>query len=179
MLLRPSLSKACMSVGHHPAHPKEDHLPELEQLEREPWFIAARKQRPRLDHATQVPYVGSSTKGLSLILVDTGCYPTLKRLGLLPGLFEHEWVEGILEAHGYEYHGAHDFAEAAEHRCYRRDGINPQWAEAQYKPLEREARLQVLTNVHPQINLKPYKADGDRALIRRMQDAMHGQQEAA
>jgi hypothetical protein len=168
-----------MSVGHHRHEPSEDHKRELAKIEREAWFIKARKIPIEINHATHVPLLGGSSKptgGKRIIFVDHRAYHAIKRLGLLDGLIEHETVEGILLDRGEKYAAAHEMATAAENEKYP----DPKAAERHYPSLLKIARSQPVENIHPRLRLEPYRAAPEsRTLLRAMLKSMTEDRKAA
>lgn len=157
-----------MSVGH--AHdPKKDHLEELAKLEKLAWFKAGRKIKYTIDHSHRIYYLGGSSIDGSKIYVDEEQYPSIKRLGLLAGLIEHEVVEGILLRHGgYDYAGAHELASAAEDKVYREQGKDPKRAQALYPKLIAASEAEPIENVPSDLRLDPYTG----SLLKKMKAGM-------
>lgn len=165
-----------MSFGHHHQHPNEDHLRELAKIEKSAWYKKERRTPIEIDHTHEVPYLGGSSKiidGKRIIFVDHRAYPLIKKLGLLDGLIEHEWVESILLDHGYSYADAHEFATAAENNVYRRQGKPPKQVEQHYPKLLKLTEGEPITNIDPRLRLEPYKAKPQKPrLLQQMQGAM-------
>ncbi len=168
-----------MSVGHHRHEPSEDHKREFARIQKLPWYVRAKKIQIEINHSTHVPLLGGSSKphqGKRIIFIDHRAYPAIKRLGLLDGLIEHEWVEGILLDHGETYPAAHEMATAAENEEY----ADPKAAERHYPSLLKIARSQPVENVSPLLRMEPYRAPPmNKDLVRAMLRAMSEFKQAA
>jgi hypothetical protein len=64
----------------------------------------------RIDRSYDIPYVGGISRDGRTVYVDRKAYPALLARGVLPGLIEHERVEGILLRRGMQYPDANRIA---------------------------------------------------------------------
>lgn len=170
-----------MSTGHRHA-PTDKHAAQLDDLMREPWFVrcleCARRDVEVLYEGIDLPYVAGSSADLEHVYIDQHAYPKIVAAGLLPGLIEHELVEGILERHGWGYikepEAAHMVASVAEDRANEARGISRARADAVYAPLIKADAREKLSAVPVDLNMKPYLETASRSLLAHMGAHMTG-----
>jgi hypothetical protein len=173
-----------MSAGHRHT-PDLRHAAQLDALLAEPWFTRC-LDRARRDievvHDFDMPYVAGSSTDLSEVYVDQHAYLPIVRAGLLPGLIEHELVEGILERHGWQYlkepEAAHMVASCAEDRVNEARGISRAQADKVYAPLIKADAKEKIKNIPIELNMKPILETGSRALLAHMGAKMSGTEPA-
>ncbi len=170
-----------MSAGHHRNLHSLSHITQLFNLLREPWFVRC-LERARRDvrviYDCDLPYVAGSDTDVDRVYIDRHAYSAIKDAGLLPGLIEHELVEGILERHGWNYEkeplAAHLVAGCAEERCNQERGISAAQADAVYLPLIKADARERLVAVPIDLNMKPYLETASRSLLAHMGARMTG-----
>jgi hypothetical protein len=170
-----------VSSGHRHT-PTLRHAAQLDALLGEPWFVRclerARRDVEVLYEGVDLPYVAGSNTELEHVYVDQHAYQKVAAAGLLPGLIDHELVEGILLRHGYNYIkeplAAHMIASCAEDRCNEARGITRETAEAVYAPLEKADARERLSAVPIDLNMKPYLETASRSLLAHMGAHMTG-----
>ncbi len=149
---------------------------------REPWFVRclerARGDVEVLYEGIDLPYIAGSDAELEHVYVDQHAYSYILSAGLLPGLIDHELVEGILLRHGYNYIkeplAAHMIASCAEDRCNEARGISRAQANAVYEPLIKAGAGERLATVPIDLNMKPYLETASRSLLVHMGAHMTG-----
>ncbi len=149
---------------------------------REPWFRRclerARGDVEVLYEGIDLPYIAGSDAELEHVYVDQHAYSYILSAGLLPGLIDHELVEGILLRHGYNYIkeplAAHMIASCAEDRCNEARGISREMANAVYEPLIKAGARERLFTVPIDLNMKPYLETASRSLLAHMGACMTG-----
>ncbi len=149
---------------------------------REPWFRRclerARGDVEVLYEGIDLPYIAGSDAELEHVYVDQHAYSYILSAGLLPGLIDHELVEGILLRHGYNYIkeplAAHMIASCAEDRCNEARGISREMANAVYEPLIKAGARERLFTVPINLNMKPYLETASRSLLSHMGARMTG-----
>jgi hypothetical protein len=163
-----------MSTAHRHLDPNEDHDKELARLLKLGWVKAGLAIKFDVDHSYDIPYVGGVSKDGKTIYVDRRAYPSLKRLGLIPGLVRHEQIEGILLRTGkYLYRGAHEIATAAENKVYRAQGKDVKKAQDNYPRFIRTDAKEKLLRVPADLELRPYlDPPAATALVKRMKLVM-------
>jgi hypothetical protein len=157
-----------VSVGHHHGEYEADEEGFHAALGKD-WFLREYIRPPRVDPHWDIPYVGGVSLDNSVVFVDRQAFGWIVHSGFLPGLVEHEHVEGILMRHGWEYWPAHYIANAAEQAKYRKAGIDPKSTEPFYNALIRKAGDETITHCPPDLNLEPYKGDRRLAAIKAAQ----------
>ncbi len=170
-----------MSAGHRHL-PTSIHAAQLDDLLRQPWFVRclerARREVEVLYEGIDMPYVAGSSADLEHVYVDQHAYPIILKAGLLPGLIEHELVEGILERHGWSYikepNAAHMVASVAEDRCNEARGISRAQADAVYAPLIKADAKEKIRDIPIDLNMKPILETGSRSLLAHMGAHMTG-----
>ncbi len=170
-----------MSSGHRHS-PTLRHAEQLDALMREPWFVRclerARRDVEVLYEGIDLPYIAGSNAELDHVYVDQHAYPRIVSVGLLPGLIEHELVEGILLMHGYNYikepQAAHMIASVAEDRCNKERGVSRAKADAVYLPLIKEGERDKIDAIPIDLNMKPYLETASRSLLAHMGARMTG-----
>jgi hypothetical protein len=162
-----------MSVGHHHAV-EESHAAQYDWLCRQAWFKMAMAHRPEVVTTYDLPYLGGSSVGMERIYVDVHAYPVVAKAGLLPGLIEHEQVEGVLLEHGWRYaiepEASHLVASVAENRKYAARGIASETANRIYRPLIKADELERLVCCPFDLHMEAYtEPPVDKRLLARLQ----------
>jgi hypothetical protein len=157
-----------LSTGANQRHAPEGDEAALDRVSSAPWFLRGRSIPFRVDCSHDIPYLGGIARDGRTVYVDRKAYPALVAQGVLPGLVEHERVEGILLRRGVRYSDAHRIATAAENRVYAQLGMDAEKAQAVYPKLVRSAEYETVTRCPKDLDLRPYSdppAD-DRRLAR-------------
>ena len=161
-----------MSAGAGQRHDKGDEAG-LDRVSSATWFLRGRSMPYRIDRSYDIPYVGGISRDGRTVYVDRKAYPALLAQGVLPGLIEHERVEGILLRKGMAYPDAHGIATAAENRVYAQLGMDFEKAQAVYPKLIRSAEDETVTRCPKDLDLHPYSDpptdDRHLAMIREAQ----------
>jgi len=165
-----------VSAGHPHRRPNERHDHELDALRAEPAVRRRLALRFRLDTNHDVAdLAGYSTTG-GVIYVDRHLYAAL-RAGMieLPGrpagetvhlivhaLATHEHTEkSLIDAKGFSYPAAHEFATLAEHQALRRRGVAPFAYEAALRPYIKRAAAEQIEVPPKDLDCTPLLDDPD------------------
>src|ERR1700694_2338922 len=162
-----------MSAGADQRHEGEGDEAGLDRVSSTTWFLRGRSIPYRVDRSYDIPYLGGISRDGRTVYVDRKAYPALLAQGVLPGLIEHERVEGILLRRGMQYPDAHRIATAAENRVYAQLGMDFADAQAVYPKLIRSAEDETVTRCPRDLDLRPYsdrpRDNGHLALIKQAQ----------
>ncbi|MGA2127263.1 MAG: hypothetical protein ABSG76_14045 [Xanthobacteraceae bacterium] len=167
-----------MSAGHPHRRLNARHEAELARLRRDPAVAARLGRRFAIDTRHDVAdLAGYDTAGRT-IYIDRHLAAALRAGRLaLPGrgnaqvgrivmraLATHEHTEkALIDAKGYSYPAAHEFATLAEHQLLRSAGVAPHAYEAALKPWIRRISRGPIETPPKQLDCTPYRDDPDRA----------------
>jgi len=165
-----------MSAGR--PHRRPAGSPELAELLRDP-AVAQRLDRPfRVVTSHDVPDLAGYNVAGDVIYVDrhfwaaikNGAMISGKRLtasGLTRALVTHEHVEkSLIDAKGYSYPQAHEFATVAEHAVVRRLGVAPDAYEAFIEPFIKRIAVERIVDPPKDLDCTPYLDDPDANDVR-------------
>jgi hypothetical protein len=166
-----------MSAGHPHRRPNERHEAELAALRRDPAVARRFARRFRVDTEHDVADLAGYNVAGDVIYVDRHLAAALRAGDIrLPGksasqvrrivlraLSLHEHVEAsLIEAKGFAYQAAHEFATLAEHQAVRAAGVPPYAYEATLRPFIKRAETERIENPPKDLNTAPYRDDPDQ-----------------
>jgi hypothetical protein len=117
-----------------------------------------------------VPYLAGYNRRGDAVYIDRHLPRTIKigrrRVDVQRYVVVHEAIEkAILHTYGLTYQHAHQFAQRAEKELVEADGVG--WREYQdaIKRHEKQASDERLRRVPTDLDLEPYRDEGDRAML--------------
>jgi hypothetical protein len=127
----------------------------------------------RLDRTFDVPYLAGSSRDGRTVYIDRHLPRTLEvaggRVPLAPFIMLHEAVEKLLfDRYELEYPHAHQFALRLEQVAVRNAGVSWRAYNALTQRYVKDVHDERLRNLPPDLEIKPYKDEGDVALLKRM-----------
>jgi hypothetical protein len=139
-------------------------------------FTRAMKKKPTVNTSYDVPYLAGYSEDGKIIYIDQHLPLRMGKIDILPYLLEHEHSEKVLEdVAQLPYEQAHAIATMLEHQLIEKDGhLTPKEYEAHIRGRLKTIEHERLTKLPPDLDLKPYKASKDYALLKRMHAAQHG-----
>ena len=130
--------------------------------------VAAINQEVTIDRDYDVPYLGGTGAEPTTVYLDRHMPTEYDRF-----IVVHEVVErALMDTFGIAYPLAHQIATRAEQEAVEAADIA--WDDYNRKTLSwvNDAYSEDLTSVPPDLDMRPYEAEGDQRLIERMREAM-------
>lgn len=133
-------------------------------------------QRVRLDRRFDVPYLAGYSLDGHTIYIDRHLPKTFnyrgKKIAVDRYLILHEAVEKtLIDELSLHYQHAHQIATRAEEAAVRADRISWRAYDRFMQRYIKQVENERLTRVPPDLDLKPYRDEHDRDLMRRLQQA--------
>ena len=153
---------------------RDDTVVSAVMLERAVKAILARK---KLDRTYDIPYLAGYSRDGKTIYIDRHLPESFTSGGKVVYtdrfLVLHETLEkAVIDTLGLVYQHAHQLALREEEAAVRAFGVS--WSEYSefMNRYIKEAADERLTRIPPDLDIKPYRDEHDRELLKRMQEAM-------